>query len=160
MNVVVQELGASKGGKPKVKANGVWYFLNDDVSPTVGQSIEIKTGSFSIDGKTFQTIEAWRPPQNGQGQAPARQGTAAPSGKSDYLQEAELRYISNIMAKAIESKLITEPAQLLSWYQGAKAAHEGKPAAIPFNDNIPIGRVPGSDDEGYEQMGTAAGGRW
>jgi hypothetical protein len=158
MLVTVQELAKSSGGKPKCKAGGVWYFLPTDkdtgqgTSPAVGQQIEIRTGSFTMGDKTFQTIEAWRPaqsqqePQQNQAPRPAIQGAAT---QANYIDEASLRFISNVVGQAIAAKTISSPGQILGWFTAAKAALEGKPAPAPFDDEIP---------QGDPQK--AASGRW
>lgn len=143
--VTVQELGKSGGGKPKCKANNVWYFLPTDKdtgegnSPAVGQVIEIKTGFFEMGNppKRFETIEAWRPAGQSQPQQPAtqpqqqRQAPAADPSQAFIGQG----FISNVVGQAIAAKTITEPGQILAWFMGAKAALEGKPAPAPFDDS-------------------------
>ncbi len=152
--VTVQELGQSQKGKPKVKAGGQWYFLASDKdtgaaisSPTVGQSIEIRAGEFYMGETKFLTIEAWRPA--GQA-APAKQADVRqPPPKTDaahYIEEASLRFISNVVGQAIAAKTITTPGQILGWFTAAKLALEGKKAAAPFDDDLPS-REPGADDD-------------
>lgn len=153
MQVTVQELAKSSGGKPKCKAGGKWYFLQTDkdtgvgASPAVGQSIEIRTGSFTMGDKTFETIEAWRPAQADQPQATQglRRDAPAPT-TANYIEEASLRFISNVVGQAIAAKTISEPGQILAWFTAAKAALEGKAAPAPYDDAMP--------------KQTAASGRW
>jgi hypothetical protein len=157
MIVTVQELGTSQGGKPKCKANNVWYFLPTDkdtgqgASPSVGQSIEIRAGSFKMGDKTFQTIEAWRPAGQQQS-APTSQ--SAPRAPQPDASQAFIGqgFISNVVGQAIAAKTITEPGQILPWFNAAKAALEGKAAPAPFDDRIPFG------DE--QDMKDASSGRW
>jgi hypothetical protein len=167
MLVTAQEYGQSQKGAPKVKANGVWYFLGRDLAnPPLNQSVEVRTGSFTAGDKTFPTIEAWRPVpaiQQGAGAHANPQKPANAPVNGGYVDEASMRFISNVVGSAISAKTINEPGQILSWYQAAKAALDGKPAPQPFDDRIPIGksREPGSDDEGYEQIApTANAGGW
>lgn len=148
MIVTVQELGKSSGGKPKCKANNVWYFLPTDKdtgegpSPLVGQVVEIRTGSFEAGGKTFQTIEAWRPKsqdsQNQQSQPSPQAQQQRPAAPIDTSQAfIGQGFISNVVGQAINAKTITEPGQILAWFNAAKNALEGKPAAEPFSDPLP-----------------------
>jgi hypothetical protein len=133
--VTIQEYGASQSGLPKTKASGKWYFLGKSLGqPPMGQQVEIKEGSFAMGNKTFPTIEAWRRPAGGNAstQIDAPAPSAPPAG---YVDEATMRFISNCVGSAIMAKTITEPGQILSWYQAAKSAHEGKPAPIPFDDS-------------------------
>lgn len=127
--VQVQEHGASKGGKPKVKASGRWFFLGKDIQqPQIGASVEIREGSFTMGDSTFATIEAWRPAGGGNAQQPP---AAPPAG---YVDEASMRFISNCVGSAISAGAIKEPGQISAWFQAGKAALEGKPAPIPFDD--------------------------
>jgi hypothetical protein len=136
--VSVQEFGQSQGGAPKVKASGVWYYLNKELSnPPMGQ-VEIKVGSFQIGNppKSFPTIEAWRPVGgNGSTQHNASAPAAPPAG---YIDEASMRFISNCVGSAIQCGTIKEPGQILPWFQAAKAALAGAKAEHPFNDSIPF----------------------
>lgn len=136
--VTVQEYGQSQSGSPKVKASGKWYFLNKSIDrPPLGP-VEIKEGAFKMGDKTFETIEAWRPAGgNGQTQHNAQPAPAAPPA-GDYIDEASMRFISNCVGSAITAKTITEPGQILSWFQAAKAALVQKEAAQPFDDRIPF----------------------
>jgi hypothetical protein len=133
--VTVQEYGQSKNGAPKVKASGVWYFLNKKLgNPPLGESIDIKEGSFG-DNNQFKTIEDWRSAGgNGQTQHHAQAPAAPPA---DYVDEASMRFISNCVGSAITAGTIKEPGQILPWFTAAKAALNGKPAPIPFDDRIP-----------------------
>lgn len=143
--LTVQELGQSKSGKPKVKAGGNWYFMGGSRDtgpinpPVVGQTIEARTGSFMIDGKGFLTIEAWRlsqasPAPQQPATRPAPMPHAPPSG---YIDEASLRFISNVVGNAIAAGTVKDPGQVNSWFQAAKNALEGKSAPIPFDDTVP-----------------------
>lgn len=133
MSVVqIQEYGKSAGGKPKVKASNRWFFLGRDIeSPPLGASVEIKEGSFKAGDATFATIEAWRPAGGGN----AQQSPAAPP--AGYVDEASMRFISNCVGSAISAGAIKEPGQISAWFQAGKAALEGKPAPIPFDDRVP-----------------------
>jgi hypothetical protein len=133
--VTVQEHGASKGGKPKVKASGNWYFLGSDISqPALGITIEIREGSFTMGDTTFKTIEAWRPaPSNNAAPAQAAVAGKPPAG---YVDEATLRFISNCVGSAITAQTIKEPSQISAWVRGARAAITE--TADGFDDKIPF----------------------
>ena len=164
MIVTVQELGQSKGGKPKCKANGKWYFLPTDKdtgfgnSPTLGQVIEIEEGKPFGDEGQFLTISRWRPAGNVGQTAGASKGDGnriAPTPTQAPIQTADVHqafigqgFISNVVGSAIAAGLIKSPGQVLDWYNAAKLALEGKKAAVPFSDNLPRPREPGQDDEG------------
>lgn len=155
MNVTVQEHGQTKSGNPKVRANGKWYFLARDIGapPAVGATVEIRTGSFTMGEppKVFETIEAWRPA--GQVQPTVAQPSYAPPNQQyaaqtsarpakqepvdEYIDEASLRYISNVVGQAIAAKTIVEPGQILAWHLAAKASLKNQSAPVPFDDRIP-----------------------
>ena len=156
--VTVQEIGQSQSGKStKVKANGKWYFLGKGCpTPSVGVVLEIKEGSFDIDGKSYATIEAWRPvgqtqpaPQQQSAQTQQRPAQAPVDASQAFVGQG---FISNVVGHAIAAGIIKEPGQILAWFNGAKAALENKPAPQPFDDRIPFG------DEDDRQA--SASGRW
>src|SRR5688572_7678385 len=112
--VTVQEISQTKSGTPKVKANNVWYYMDRDAGspPSVGMSVEVRVGSFTAGDppKSFPTIQAWRvPPQNGSLAPQPHKPVVVP--ESAPVDEASLRYISNVVGQAIAAKTITEPGQ-------------------------------------------------
>jgi hypothetical protein len=136
--VTIQELGKTSNGNPKAKVNGEWYFLSKEIGPLppVNTKLEIREGSFTFpDGKPAKTIEAWRPASNGNGHVP--QQNAPASSPPGYIEEASLRFISNVVGSAITAGAIKSPGQVLSWFQAAKSALLDKAAPAPFNDNLP-----------------------
>lgn len=133
--VTIQEHDQTQGGAQKVKASGKWFFLNRNLDkPPIGSTVEIREGSFGTPPKT--TIEAWRP-VGGNGTAPQQNASAPAAPPAGYVDEAQMRFISNCVGSAITSGTIKEPAQILPWFQAAKAAIEGKKPDIPFSDNLP-----------------------
>jgi hypothetical protein len=154
----VQEFGQSKAGKPKIKVSGNWYFCKTDKDsgepvfdkPGLGQVIDMVTGSFQMGDNTFLTLESWKPSggstptQSATRQAPQRPSPSAQPAA--YIDEASLRFISNVVGQAIAAKTITTPGQILAWFNSAKSALEGKPSAAAFDDALPE-RVPGADDD-------------
>lgn len=132
--VTIQEHGKTSTGKPKLKASGNWYFLARDIGylPPVGASVEVREGSFNFpDGKPAKTIEAWRYPD---GAKP----TAGPTPQPGYIDEASMRFISNVVGSGIAAGTIKEPGQIAAWFTAAKAALDGKPAPEPLSDRIPF----------------------
>lgn len=155
----VQEFGASKAGKPKIKISGNWYFCKTDKDtgqpafdkPALNQAIEMVTGSFVTGENTFLTLESWKPVGATQSQRASQSiAQTGPSAKTEpapaYIDEASLRFISNVVGQAIAAKTISTPGQMLAWFTAAKLALEGKQSPTPFSDNLP-GREPGSDDD-------------
>ena len=168
MIVTVQELGQSKGGKPKCKAGGKWYFLPTDKdtghgnSPTLGQVIEIEEGKpFGDDGQ-FLTIARWRPAGNvGQTAGASNRAMPSVSTQTGDVHQAFIGqgFISNVVGQAIVAGLIKSPGQILDWYNAAKLALEGKKAAVPFSDALPERMSPSE----YAPPGIDAdydGGKW
>lgn len=129
----VTEMGQTKSGKSKFKIAGQWYFPGRlKTLPSVGQTIALKYTLFGDRGD-LRSLEDWKPMTNG----------AAPSiPVSAGVDEASLRFISNVVGSAITAKTISEPGQIQAWYQAAKSALEGKAAPIPFDDSFA-----GYDDE-------------
>lgn len=130
--VTIQELGKTSNGNPKAKINGEWYFVSKDIgAPPLNTRLEIREGSFTFpDGKPAKTIEAWRPAP-GALQAPAQDKPPA------YIEEASLRFISNVVGSAITGGAIKSPGQVNAWFQAAKAALQGKETGEPFADQMP-----------------------
>lgn len=149
--ITIQEHGQTKSGNTKVKSNGKWYFLARDIgaAPAVGATIEIREGSFMMGDppKEFATIEAWRPVGQvpPQAAAPAQQtrpafhnqGPSKQAPADEHIDEAKLRYISNVVGQAIAAKTIVEPGQVLAWFQAALASLKNQSAPVPFDDRIP-----------------------
>lgn len=145
--VRIQELSQTQGGTTKAKITGVWHLVNKKLdAPPKNVDVEVEIGNWHTpDGKDIPTIERWRaansaqmsPPQ----QAPAQRAQAETPA---YIEEASLRYISNVVGQAIAAKTITEPGQVLAWFNAAKLSLEGKRASEPFDDNVPTNASKGS----------------
>lgn len=155
----VQEFSQSKSGKPKIKVSGKWYFCKTDRDtgeavfdkPALNQMIEMTTGSFQMGENTFATLESWRPAGAvTQISTSQPQRAAQPAPSANYIDEASLRFISNVVGQALAAGTIKTPGEISAWFSAAKAALEGKPAAEPFSD-----RMPGADDDYHP-----AAGRW
>lgn len=152
--VTVQELGESKTAAktPKVKADGVWYFMAKDrdtgylPSPRVGQRIDIRCSEFTMGDKQFESIESWRPVQAQgysqqsavTGPAPSTQPRPAPDAVP-YTDSDTTKLISNVLAALATAGALKEPGQCLAWVTSLKDAMNGKQSAIPFSDPIPYG---------------------
>ena len=151
----VQEISRSAGGKPKCKIAGAWYFMPTDKdtgygdSPSQGQSIEYRVGQpFKMGDRSFNTIEAWRPlgAQPVQPKSETRAQGTPQAGPAIQIEEAQWRYISNVMAALANAKTLAEPGQAYAWFEALKLASEGKKARAPYDDRLPE-RTPGSDDD-------------
>lgn len=137
--VTIQELGKTSNGNPKAKVNGEWCFLSKEIGPLppINTKLEIREGSFTFpDGKPAKTIEAWRYPE-GNGQPPAQQNASAPAAPPAYIEEASLRFISNVVGSAIAAGTIKQPGQVSAWFEAAKAALAGEAAPAPYDDQMP-----------------------
>lgn len=131
--VQIQEVSKTQSGSFKAKINGVWHICNRKITaaPPVG-AVEVEVGNWHTnDGKDIPTIERWRETK----QADASQAAPLPAPKN-YMDEASLRYISNVVGSAITAGTLKEPGQILSWYLGAKNSLEGKGTSVPFDDTI------------------------
>jgi hypothetical protein len=126
----VQELGASQNGKPKVKIDGTWYFVQSNNGMNVGSAIEFDPDTFEISGKTFNKIKAWGPAARSSANNPPV------SQQAGGLPEPQLRFISNVVGSAIASGAIKAPEHIAGWFEAAKDALEGRDAGKPFNDPL------------------------
>ncbi len=111
----VQEKGVSKNGKPKIKIDGKWYFAGrcDISSIQPGQKIDFASSTFGEGGK-FSGLDSW---------ALVPSSTAQPSATlSGYMDESELRFVSNVVGSAITGGACKEPTQVLSWAKAAQGA--------------------------------------
>lgn len=130
---VVQEWGKSSKGTPKVKIGGEWYFQGRGLQtkPELGQ-----TGSFTYklfgDRNNLRSLESWNVHNS-----PPRANGEAPKAPAGYIDEASMRFISNVVGSAITAGAIKEPGQVLAWHNAAKLALQGKPAGEPFDDDVP-----------------------
>lgn len=122
----VQEMNPSKSGKSqRLKINGKWLIANfkvnlDGVVP--GASVEYEEGSFvGNDGTPVATVakirpaqqSAYPPNQNGGGQNAANSPVTIP--KSAPVDEASLRFISNVVGSALTAGIIKAPTEVGSW---------------------------------------------
>ena len=113
----VQEKGLSKNGKPKIKIDGKWYFAGRcDISQIYPKNVvEFSSSTFGEGGK-FNGLESIVAAANTQ---PAQSKAAEPS---PYIDEAEMRFISNVVGSAITAKSCDSPDQVLSWAKAAQGA--------------------------------------
>lgn len=128
----VTEIGKTQKGKMKFKIGGQWYYEGRALSgsyPNPGQSVEVRYTLFGDKGD-LRSLEVWRPVSNGSAPVASVQSATG-------LDEASLRFISNVVGSAITAGAIKDPGQVNSWFQSAKAALSGKAADIPFDDHIP-----------------------
>jgi hypothetical protein len=113
---IIQEIGKTSKQTPKIKVNGGWVYagkLSID-GMIVGRTIEYFTSDFQVaPGKTIQMIESWAPAKD----APLTpQAPLPPRG----MDEAHLRFCSNVVGSAISSGAIKAPADIGAWFCAAK----------------------------------------
>ena len=110
----VQEFGRSQKGNPKIKIDGKWYPVGrnntDGIQP--GSQVEVEYGSFrGNDGKDVACISSIRP-------------SAAPRNAPNLppFDEAELRFISNVVGSAITGGKVERPEEVSLWARAAANA--------------------------------------
>lgn len=120
---VVQELGASQNGKPKVKISGQWYFLGRTVAPQLGQQIDFTSSTFG-DKNQLKGLQEWKPAVTAQNSARPQTQSQAPLPVVQALgiDSDELRYVSNCVGQAIAAKTIIAPSQIAAWVYAARNA--------------------------------------
>lgn len=150
----VQEMNPSKSGKSmKLKINGKWLTAGGRVNldgVSAGGYVEYEEGSFpGSDGTMIACINRIRPAQAGA--AIAQQGSSQPpcgvinggAPQSAAVDEASLRFISNVVGSAIAAKTIENPTDVRAWTLAAREALQAlsepvKAAVDPeFNDDMP-----------------------
>lgn len=152
---VLQEFGRSKAGNPKLKIDGRWYPAgrNNLDGLVEGGRVEYEEGSFpGSDGKPVACINKIRPAPVANGPGPvsgavgaivSRQSAVIPV--SAPVDEASLRFISNVVGSAIAAKTLDSPTDIRAWTLAAREAlqalSEPPKAAAPvdpeFNDDMP-----------------------
>lgn len=136
---MVQEMNPSRSGASmRLKINGRWLVAGNRVNldgVQKGSSVEYEEGSFAgQDGKPIPCINRIRPaPQaNGHGAAPS----TVP--KSCGLDEASLRFISNVVGSALAAGKIETPIQVAAWVRAARKALAQLSKPEPeFDDELP-----------------------
>ncbi len=127
----VQEMNPSKSGRSqRLKINGKWLIANFKVNldgVSKGTYVEYEEGSFAgDDGKPVATIARIRPAQE-----QPHNGGAQSVPVSAGVDEASLRFISNVVGSAITAKTIESPTDIKAWTLAAqealKALSEPKP---------------------------------
>lgn len=138
---IVNERGQSQRGTPKLKIDGTWYVASrmnlDGIEP--GARVEYEPGSFPTqDGKQIKCINRIRIV------APAGSGPANGNGKANpaVSDDAEMRFISNVVGQAIAAKTLVEPTDIPKWVAAAKGAIRPQKGSHseespPFDDDIP-----------------------
>lgn len=146
---VVQELGKSQSGNPKLKIEGQWYSAGRcDVSGVkAGDKIEFVFNEFGEprNGKRPRGLEKWRPVVDASGQ---------PETGSTVTEADILRSVSNVVGNACAAGTIKTPEELTKWFSAAfvgftrlgdviGAAQDVKAQAHEFDDSDRL-----RDDEG------------
>lgn len=133
MQGVVNEIGRSQRGTPKLKIDGKWYpagRLNIDGIES-GSRVEYEVGSFQGQNgpvACLNKVQIIAPASNGYG-SPAKVNPAV----SD---DAEMRFISNCVGQAIAAGTIKEPSQIPAWFSAAKAALKQPTVDREFDDDV------------------------
>jgi hypothetical protein len=124
---VIQETGKTAKGTPKLKLNGLWVYAGNlpVEGLVVGRTINYWTRDFKAGDKTLQALEAWEPAKDAPlvplGSGPIAANTPVRSA-SEAIPEAEMRFISNIVAVAITAGAIKAPSDIRQWVLSARAA--------------------------------------
>jgi hypothetical protein len=129
---IVNEIGTTQAGKPKVKIGEVWFYPGrcpiDGM--VVGKTIEYFCSPFKTSsGKELMGLESWTPTIP---QAPLPND--APGAANAPLNEAELRFVSNVVGSAVAGGSCKTPSEVRSWFLSAKAALR---PPDEFDDEVP-----------------------
>lgn len=136
----VQEIGQTQAGKPKVKIAGHWYFLGRiSVLPIQGQNVKVSYSTFG-DRNNLRGVESWEPATSPDiGAVPAAASPMSPQASSSaavpYIDEAQMRFISNVVGNAIAAGALKDPNQVTTWFRAAKKALASTDA-VPFDDDL------------------------
>lgn len=153
---VVQELGKSQSGNPKLKIEGQWYSAGRcDVSGVkAGDKIEFIFNEFgeARNGKRPRGLEKWRPVVDASGQ---------PETGSTVTEADILRSVSNVVGSACAAGVVKTPEELAAWFGAAyfgfigmgKAAQD-KPSEPKheFDDSDQLGQDQDMPDSFYEKL--------
>ncbi len=140
----VQELGARKNGKPKVKIDGIWYFAGRCDISTVkpGNVLDFTFSEFGEprNGKRMRGLDNWAfTSQASIPHAAEVQDKRGEPASSNYIDEAELRFISNVVGSDISAKTILVGPEVTGWAlaaQEALRALKGEPIrAVSYEDS-------------------------
>ena len=121
MQLTVEKIHPTKSGKGyMVRAAGVpdaYYSGALGIEQTQGKTIDAEIGSWqSPSGSSVATIKSFS------------LSSAQPAPQAPTVQHTDrwyMAFVSNVCAHAIQSGLITDPAQLAIWASGAKHAADG-----------------------------------
>lgn len=116
---IVQELGKSQSGNPKLKIDGQWYSAGRcDVSGVKsGDKIEYVFNEFGEprNGKRPRGLEKWRPVVDESGK---------PETGSTVTEADILRSVSNVVGQACAAGTVKSPEELGKWfYEAWKGFH-------------------------------------
>lgn len=146
---VVQELGQSQAGNPKVKIDSQWYSAGrcDITGMTVGARVEFVANEFGKpgqNGKRPQGLEKWRAVLNGAGE---------PEKASTVTEADILRSVSNVVGSACAAGTVKTPEELEKWFVAAykgfqrvveptEAAEEEQEIPESFYKGLPPSKEP------------------
>lgn len=114
---VVQEIGKSGAGNPKLKIEGIWYSAGrcDVTGAKVGDKIEYVYNEFGEprNGKRLRGLDKWRPVVDASG---------TPETGSTVSEADILRSVSNVVGNLCASGVVKTPEELEKWFV---ATHRG-----------------------------------
>lgn len=146
----VNETGRSQKGAPKLKIDGRWYFAGrcnvDGIS--AGDSVEFEGAAFGKDqrGNDLWGLNKIRP---------LPKAAANGTNKGAVSDDAEMRFISNVVGSALTGGKCESPDDVAAWALGAQRAlkalkepdepeytggapSRGSDEPPPFDDEIPF----------------------
>lgn len=132
---VVQEMNPSKSGQSqRLKINNKWLVANYKVNldgVSKGIHVEYEESSFrGNDGKDVMTVARIRPAQ---GSVP-KNGAIVPQSAS--VDEASLRFISNVVGSALTAGIIKAPTEVGPWAIAALRALKSLEVAQELKDAL------------------------
>lgn len=138
-----QEWGQTRNGGPKLKIDGKWVFPQrstntDGLQP--GMKVEYET-HLGGDKGTLVLLDRIRPAP----QAPSN-GAGPVFPIPPAYDEAELRFISNVVGSALTAGKLSAPHEVTVWALAAQRAL----GALKADDKELNDRIPGEDDEQSE----------
>lgn len=156
----VQERGRTQKGAPKLKIDNKWMFVGRNCNTDgveVGTYVEFETHTFG-DQNNLVSLDRMRPAQKPNGSSNGGSQPSPSSPTTPPYDEAELRFISNVVGSGMTGQQIKEPAQVSVWSIAAYRALQALKAMKDepeFND-----RIPGEDDAPESEDPAPQGSRW
>lgn len=151
----LQEVGQTSRGDPKIKVNGKWMYFKNKPGPipTAGTILNIAYTYGGKDGKLPLIVE-WQASNSAPAASSPNKGNDSPP-----IDEASLRFISNVVGSAISAGTIKDPSQIEAWFEHAKDAVQGKKrmTQAQLEKVYNKGPIPGVDDRQVEDEWDGSG---